>query len=298
MTTVPQEKYAPLTSIHGDRLGLSGNGLIPPGVAAGANVFKLAGEYLGGRLLRGLRVGTNAGADYLLSSINQHAMMNDDFIGPALDASKWAGVHGSDGSAASPAIAAALNGVARLTTGAGAGATMAVNGSQMDSALNWQVNERGLRAEFRVGNVSSVANLALFFGFTNEKGTLQMPFTNAANVITGNANDAVGFLFDTSATTQGFWQVGNKAGMLAANAALTEASAAAPGGAAVFHTYRIEVDVSGNASFFIDGIQVGPVLLNAVSANVALTPVVAAFARAAASKTIDVDYAMVQQIRL
>jgi hypothetical protein len=41
------------------------------------------------------------------------------------------------------------------------------------------------------------------------KGTLQMPFTNGNDVITENANDAVGFLFDTGATTQKFWSVGS-----------------------------------------------------------------------------------------
>lgn len=297
MTTIPQERYAALTSIHGDRLGLGGVKLPAPGTAAGKTARKLLLEYLTGRFLKGIRLGTYAGADYIMGSIDQHATLTDDFLGPVLSTANWGVEHGSDGSAVNPAIAAALNGSVRLTTGASATATMAVNGSQLDSALNWEATENGLRAEFRIGNASSVANLSLFFGFTNEKGTLQMPLNGAAaDAIVANAADAVGFLYDTANATQTFFGVGSKASAVAKEA-FTEASAAAPGGAGLFSVYRVEVDLAGNASFYIDGIQVGSILLNAVTPGTPLTPVIAAFSRAAASKTIDCDYVLVQQIR-
>jgi len=62
---------------------------------------------------------------------------------------------------------------------------------------------------------------------------------------------------------------------------------------------RIEVDKLGNALFFINGKAVGNATVAlAVTPTVLLTPVVAAFATAAASRTVDIDYIHVAAARV
>jgi len=61
--------------------------------------------------------------------------------------------------------------------------------------------------------------------------------------------------------------------------------------AATWIQLRVEVDKSGNATFFINGKSVGNVIQqNSVTATTPLTPVIAAFTRAAGSATVDADY--------
>lgn len=215
----------------------------------------------------------------------------DDFLGKAIGAT-WGVVKGSDGSAVNFAFNAAVDGTVRATTGAGATTTMAVNGVQLDHALNWQANNGNLVFETRV-KLAAITTAALFVGFTNQVGTLQMPVNGSgtANGLTFNAVDCVGFLFDTTMTTANWWCTGQ------ANS--VPATAVNSGSAPVAATYdklRVEVDASGNAKFFLNGSLVGTVLL-AVTGNVPLTPVIAGFRRAASSTTVDADFILCQQNR-
>lgn len=216
----------------------------------------------------------------------------DDFLGPTLSSSTWGVVKGSDGATANFAILAAqLAGFARATTGAGAGGTMAVNGVQMDSGLNWAASNGGLTFEARV-KISAITNISVFVGLTNQVGTLQAPATLAVTTFTFNAADCVGFLFDTSATTVTVRAVGN-----AASVAPTAIDSALAYVAATFITFRIELTAAGAAKFFINGNQVGSTMAGAVTAATKLSPVVCGFTRTAASATIDVDYIDVEQDR-
>ena len=208
----------------------------------------------------------------------------DDFLGDVI-ADQWAVDKGSDGSAANFAINAAVNGTVRATTGAGAGASMAANGVQLHQALLWKANMGNLEMEARI-KVSAITTIAFFVGFTDQIGALEAPITSAASAdtITTNATDAVGFMFDTAMTTDNIWGVGVKAD--------TDATAANLGVAPVADTWirlKVELDSSGNATFYVNGIKKGTASA-AVTATVALTPVVTCFRRAASSATIDVDY--------
>lgn len=264
----------PQTSIHGNRFGLGVN-----------NELFLQNPHTGGQHLAGAGLaGTYEGV---------RSELYDDFVGPVLSTFNWLVYKGSDGGAAFPAIAVANDGTVALTTSSGGASTMAVNGAQLNSSLNWKAVNGGLIFEARV-NLSSLASTAAFIGFTNESTSLQMPANSAGsgNTITQTANDAVGFLFDTANTAQTFFLVGNAAGVAATPQVLANAPVAS-----TYNVLRIELGTDGSAKFYIDGVMVGTVMTGAVTPTVALAPVFATFARTTAAKTLTVDYAFVSQLR-
>jgi len=222
----------------------------------------------------------------------------DDFLGDVL-ADQWNGQVGSDPQCIAPTVLLAgaaadkFGGVVRLTTGDDAGATMALNGSQLDSGLNWGSWFAGLCCEFRI-RLSAITNVAVFIGFTDQVAALEMPFTLAAgNALTSDAANATGVLFDTAADTDEWCLVG-----VAANVDATKQFSGSAPVAATYENWRIEFSATGstNASayFYRNGVLVGTVMANAIVGNTDLTPVVAAFSRGAASRNIDVDYVFVQ----
>lgn len=232
---------------------------------------------------RGLRVGPFP--KQFLQPSPLHVVMFDDFDGAAI-LGTWGVNKGSDGGAANFAINAALNGTIRATTGAGAGASMAVNGVQVSGHLNFEADSTGLEFGCRV-KMAAITTAAIFVGFTNQVAALQMPINGAGggDTFTNNAADAVGFLFDTTMTTQKWWGVGSKASVSAAG----QNSGFAPV-AGTYDDMYIQVDANGNASFFLNGSPVGTIQNNSLTKSVPLSPVIAAFRRSAASTTIDVDY--------
>jgi hypothetical protein len=259
-----------LTSIHGNLLGIDNTKrLIVP---------------------NGLRLGTD-GNQFDDNSPRTCALL-DDFVGAAHNTFNWAVNKGSDGGAANFAILASeIDGAIRATTGAGAGATEAVNGVTVTAGLNWKAAQGGLVYDARV-RLSAITNIAFFAGLTNAAATtLQAPVngTGGGDAFTYNAANALGFVFDTTMTTVKIWCVGVKAtvGATAINSGIAPV-------AATWIQLRIEVDSLGNAKYFINGKGVGNVIQqNAVTAATPLTPVVNAFTRSAASATVDVDYLFV-----
>lgn len=229
----------------------------------------------------------------------------DDFDGAAL-LGTWGVNKGSDGGCANFALNGGISGTVQGTTGAGAGATFAVNGISITAHLNLQAQTsvgagatnptNNLEFDCRV-QLSAITNVAIFVGFTNATatGTFQIPINGAGggNAFTKNANDAVGFLFDTTMTTADWWTIGVKGGTLTAG----QDSGSGPT-AATYDQFHVSVDQTGQATFFRNGLQVGVQIPNSVTANVALTPVIAAFARAAASRNVTADYIMASMNRV
>jgi hypothetical protein len=213
-----------------------------------------------------------------------HVVTLDDFDGAAI-LGTWGVTKGSDGGCANFAINAALSGTIRATTGAGAGASMAVNGVQVSGHLNFQANAGGCEFGYRV-KLGAITTAAIFVGWTNQVAALQMPLNGAGggNGFTVNANDCVGMLFDTTMTNATWWAASAKGGV--ATAGIN--SGVAPI-AAAYDDVFVQVDANGNASFYLDGVSVGSIQ-GAVTANVPLAPVIAAFRRSAASTTLDADY--------
>ena len=215
----------------------------------------------------------------------------DDFMGDVL-ADEWAGFKGTDATAALPVIAATLGGAARLVTGADAGGTMALNGSRLESIRDFVPSKVGLAFEARVA-VSAITDLCVFIGLTNQAGLLSMPFTWAGAVLTSNPADAVGFSYDSTATVTNWQAVGVATNV---DATAQDLGVAPTANINTYATFRIEVSSAGTATFFINGVKRGVAMTGAVGV-VVLEPVVAAFSRAAASRTVDVDYVLCEQHR-
>jgi hypothetical protein len=242
---------------------------------------------------------TGRGATAPLSTLDTllnggtYVRLFDDFLGDVIE-DGWSAAKGSDGQAVIAAVqAGAAGGVVRQTTGDTV--TLAESCVSLTHALNWKANQGGLVFETRFKPVTSVADVAYFIGFTDVLATttLEMPATLSTATITYVADDAVGFLYDTSATTDVFYGVGVKAttGIAFANAVVCAAPVAD-----TWVKLRVEVSATGTASFYVDGVLIGS-LANAVTATVALTPVVASMARTTTVKAHDIDYVDVKALR-
>lgn len=214
----------------------------------------------------------------------------DDFLGDVL-ADQWNGRVGSDPQCVLPTIQTLANGVVRLTTGDDAAATMAVNGVQLDSALNWNAGREAIyETSLTLG--PGTAGHVVFVGLTDQVAALEMPFTlGASDVLTSNASNASGLLFDTAADTDTWHCVGVKADVDA-----TKINSGSAPVAGTYQRFKIMLLTNGAARFYLDGVLIGT-MLNAVTNTTLLTPVVAAFSRTTASRTIDVDYLNVEQYR-
>lgn len=231
---------------------------------------------------KGLRTG--AFPRQFLQPSPLHVVTFDEFDGAAI-LGTWAVLKGSDAGCVNFAINAALNGTIRGTTGATT-TTMAGSGIQVDGHLNFEADSQGLEFGVRV-KMSAVTNIAIFVGLTNQVAALQIPAngTGGGNGVTKNANDCVGFLYDTTMTTKDWYGVGVKGGVVGT----VQDSGAAPV-AATYDDMFVQVDATGAASFFLNGVAVGSLLANAVTKTVPLAPVIAAFSRTTASVNVDADY--------
>lgn len=224
----------------------------------------------------------------------------DDFDGATL-LGTWQVNKGTDAAAANFACNGGISGTILGTTGATT-TTMAGSGIQVAAHLNVKAQGAGgagapnnLEFNSRV-QLSAATNLVIFVGLTNQVAALQMPIqgSGAGNAFTGNANDAVGFVYDTTMTNPAWWAIGNKAGALAAG----QSSGKLPV-ANIYDQLAISVDQLGNTTFFLNGLQFGVTMPNAVTPTVALTPVIAAFNRtAAASRNVVADYIMASMNRI
>lgn len=168
-------------------------------------------------------------------------------------------------------------------------ASMAVSGVQLDSGLHWKASKGNLVFE-AVVKLGIITDFAAFIGLTDQVAALEMPIHSAASAdtITTNASDAVGFFFDTSMATDNWWLAG-----VANNTDATHQDMGAAPVADTYATFRIELSTAGVATFYYNGTQVGTAMTGAVTASVALTPVVAAFNRTTsngATTIVSVDY--------
>jgi hypothetical protein len=216
----------------------------------------------------------------------------DDFLGDLID-DAWSAAEGNDAQAVIATIQADIGGWIRMTTGDSV--TLSESGQVLTHGLNWQASNGGLVMEARIRPLSSVADVSYFIGFTDTLATttLELPATLSTATITYTADNACGWLFDTDATTDVFYGVGVKATTGIAFASAVVGTAPVAGTATVL---RVEVDSSGTASFYRDGTLVGS-LANAITATTDVTPVISAMTRTTTSKSLDVDYVMVQMNR-
>ncbi len=260
-----------LTSIHGRRLGLTKEGVLlsQGGFASGDANYRMR-----------------------IANDPNYVTLFDDFIGDVV-ADQWNFTEGTDSTTSDGAISAVVNGAFLLTPGDSAG-TVAADGAQLNSELNWKANQGGLVFQARV-QLASIASVSCFIGLTDTKALEQAIHSAAsADTITTNATDAVGFFFDTAMATDNWWFAGVKNDVDATHQNVGSAPVAA-----TYETFRIEIDAEGNALGFRNGVPVGVVMTGAVTPTVALTPsFLIRPLSAAAGKTMLIDYAYVSANRV
>lgn len=234
-----------------------------------------------------------AGAAALTTIPNAgYVALFDDFLGDVLDGN-WNYVEGTDASPTDAAVlAGGVGGVLRMSSG-DAGTGLAADLAQLNSFLNWRAANGDLVMEARV-KLSATTNVYLFVGFTDVI-TLEAPIESSASadLVTSNATDAVGFMFDTRMATDNIWLVGVKNDVDA-----TKQNAVVAMVAGEYTTLRVVLSSAGAAYFFINGVQVGTEMAAAVTPTVALTPTIAlGNTSLTVAKTLDVDYAGVSMKR-
>lgn len=216
----------------------------------------------------------------------------DDFLGDVL-ADEWSGAAGSDAQAVAPAITAAVGGTVRLTSGnTGSGDDNGnIDASSLTLGLNFKASNGGLRFETRLKMVTTVSTAYCFAGFTDTLATTtkEYPFKMNASTLTDTATDAVGFLYDSTATNDVWLLVGTANGTDATTKIATLSGSSIAPTADTFQTLAIEVDTDGTAYFYIGDSHVGTVA-SAVTTTVALTPAVVAGTNTTAVQSVDVDY--------
>lgn len=212
----------------------------------------------------------------------------DDFLGDVV-ADQWAFTEGTDSSTSDGAIlSGVVNGVYRLTAGDSAG-TAAADQAQLNSYLQWKANTGGLAMEARV-KLAAITTVTCFIGLTDTLA-LETPIESAASAdtLTTTATDAVGVMFDTRMSTDKWWLVGvaNDVDATAQNSGVAPV-------AATYETWRIEVSLTGAATFYRNGVQIGATMTGAVTPTVLLTPVFCIRPEGAvANRILDVDYVSV-----
>lgn len=216
---------------------------------------------------------------------SEQIVLFDDFLGDVI-ADQWNVVEGADTTTSDAAIVNGLGGLLRLTTGDSATLTYAGNGIQVTQGafFNFRAAEGGLELEARI-RLDNIATAAFFVGFT-DNGAFEAPIeaSGTANGITTTATDAVGIMFDTRMADDVLWGVGvaNDVDAVPVNLGIAPVNN-------TFITLGVKVDASGRATFLVNKRAVG-VAANAVRANIALTPTIAATSLVAASRLLDVDY--------
>ncbi len=184
--------------------------------------------------------------------------------------------HGGTG-----AINAAKNGTYRLTT-----STVDNDKCELANSLIWYAEEAcAIEARVKVDNITTVAINVGFHDVAEEADNVTAFRINGTTVEDTAAADSVCWVWDTDATTYPYWYMCNtKAGT---EGGITTTSAPEN---AIYETFRIRLDVDGNARFYRNGKLMG-YKYAAVTATVALTPYIAVISRAnTAARNLDVDY--------
>jgi hypothetical protein len=200
----------------------------------------------------------------------------DDFLGDLLD-DLWA-VDADTGD--SGAIVAACGGVVKLLTD-----TDDTDRVMLSHEVNWYASKNCVM-EARV-YLHPITTVGVFIGFTDEKAEAAqtMPFAQTGSTLTDECTNGVGFLFDTNCTTD-VWNIVNTN---AGDEATVGLAATYDPVADTYQTFRVEVDVLGNAKFYIDGEPVGFVE-EAVATTSAFTPNISIQNKNGAAHYVYVDY--------
>ena len=181
-------------------------------------------------------------------------------------------------------------GVIQLVSGDADG-TFGTDGSQIvlsSCPIQLDAAAQPIEVEARVRIVSAVTTCSVFFGLTDVT-TIEEPFSNSADTITSNASDAVGFLYDTDATTDRWWMVAVDTDTDdAGNAALPASSVP------VADTWQVlKMVIAGDGAqivFYIDGEPVGTLAGDGVGDDVPLYATLTVCSTTTTSRTLECDW--------
>ena len=180
-------------------------------------------------------------------------VMFDDFLGIAVDATNdWA--EATEGTSNAQDIVAGVNGLYQIDTG-----TVADKRTIITSELTYEA-AKACVCEVRLATVTSDASIFMNWGFTDSKdeGAGLLSFVDgslAAGTIDSNADDAV--MFGVRAeTTDDIYAMS-----VIGNATPQSTDSGVDLVLTTYHIYRIEIDILGNARYFIDGVFVAEHLL-------------------------------------
>lgn len=114
---------------------------------------------------------------------------------------------------------------------------------------------------------------------------------SAASALTTSApTEYAGFWYSSIPTSSTlFLSGGNPVGVITSIAGVDTVASTGVVKDSSFHTYRVELDVLGNAFFFVDDVLTNSVAL-AVTANTAFTPYLSGIAKASHALTVTLDY--------
>lgn len=198
--------------------------------------------------------------------------------------SAWVITEGNDAETVAFAADSTVKGGGVKGTSGNAGTGIAADGITL--SLNNPLQIGTGRAELSVSLLLSAYTSAMFFvGFTDvlPSTTLEEPFSLSGTTYTSTATDAVGFLFDTAATTDTIRLVGVANDVDAAHID----TAIAPSGTLDFHL-RLE---GSTAYFGIEGQTLtSNKLLSAVRTSVNLYPIVCVVSRTTSVRDATVDF--------
>lgn len=213
----------------------------------------------------------------------------DDFFGVEfLENSVWETEE--EGTSNAIGIVAGINGLCVLNTG-----TAADKSNSLFGGLNWKA-DLAASMEIRLCATTSLAGLLLCFGFSDVggEGTGKVAFKDAslaAATVDAWADDAVMFgvrvetsidIYALSVKAAGTPQSTDTGTNLVLDA---------------YHIYRIDLDVDGNARFYIDGVLVATHAL-AVTDSDPLTPTIQTLLTTGSTAAlVNVDYIKVWQHR-
>jgi hypothetical protein len=193
---------------------------------------------------------------------------SDDFTGDTLDTNKWLVTLHADGDAV--AISEVAGGECLITTTA-----VDEDSTYLSTPIIYSGGyASAIEAEIGITDVDGVG---VFFGFSDAKSeaNTNLAIHYPAGTLASVAANAVGFVIDADELTSSIYLDSVKAGTD------QETDTGTDWADGEFRTLRVEVDSSGHAAFWIDGVAVGA-LNNAVTASTLLCGTIQVINRARA----------------
>lgn len=214
----------------------------------------------------------------------------DDFLHPATDATNDWTETDDGGTSAAGDIVAGVNGIYQIDTGTDADKFRALSSEICFEAA------KACGCEVRLATTTADAALMLCFGFSDAKvestGTLAFKDAAlAAATIDANADDAVMFAVRAETSDSVYACSVKAAGTPQSTDTGTDIVLD------TYHIYRIQLDASGNARFFIDGALVAEHLLAVTTTDDLCFTLQALITTGSTADFVNIDYIKVWQER-